>query len=769
MLEKSGAASGGTHSRPPWWPKAASALGVYALVILAIGAAIGPGRDPSGAHPDILGHAAAVWDLANNIPWHDWLGGGWSWAFGGGLSSVDFHSQWILATGAILSKLGIEPFSAAIYVGLAASVMIPVCMWYLGRCVGGEWPVRAALWAGGVLVTLGFIVSTYGGSVMYVLSGALAQTASMAFAYLAVALLYKSLFDNRSPWPAGLALGMAVSSHYLGGVLAIVMSVTIFSIALCKSGNPLKIVSKGAVIATIGVVLSSHWWVPKIFFRYAAASPQWGNHNSVWAFFRTDYNVWIGDFPGLGWHSLQSAAIAGGAVGILFMAYVDIRSKFDRERLGGIGLSVFVAAATFALWALVSKLPGQDWVREVRYVGMWYTLCLIGLSYLIVRGAVWVAGRQLRVGRITMVCLALTLFVVPITDKVLAQRQTVEHKQRTLAQHPSPKSTDQSIYDRLGELDSCNGPASAYGVQQISAVVSDGCVVPSKHTVIESSTTYLHELSADNMLHTGTHGLDGEGAFEKNHTVKILWNWARISSTGNIDVGMSMYRDLGVSKMFRSTYSDEVEDGEFGDLEWSDESTGAVEYSMDPGPDVHGLLYDPVRSDFGSVDDWVRPSIRLWADEHRRAADGGLGPASVVRLAMGGAEHWLGSAGEARAVRHRAVRVSDIDIGGREISFSVDRVGVPVLVRATWHPRWTTDDASGPWLVSPGWMAVIPHEQHVMLRYTDDWISHVPYVSLGLLFVAALAHGAVCVRGRRTGAGLATNSIGAGDGAAEQA
>jgi len=82
------------------------------------------------------------------------------------------------------------------------------------------------------------------------------------------------------------------------------------------------------------------------------------------------------------------------------------------------------------------------------------------------------------------------------------------------------------------------------------------------------------------------------------------------------------------------------------------------------------------------------------------------------------------------------VVVSGIKTSDNRITFDVDRVGVPVLVKASYFPNWKVAGASGPYRVSPNLMVVIPRSNHVSLYYgwtpVDDlgWI--LTFVGIGL-------------------------------------
>ena len=82
--------------------------------------------------------------------------------------------------------------------------------------------------------------------------------------------------------------------------------------------------------------------------------------------------------------------------------------------------------------------------------------------------------------------------------------------------------------------------------------------------------------------------------------------------------------------------------------------------------------------------------------------------------------------------------VSAVVRGDHSISFTVDRVGSPVLVRTSYFPNWSVSGADGPWRVTPNFMVVVPTSTEVRLTYGRsgvEWFSTA--VTLAGLAVAA--------------------------------
>jgi hypothetical protein len=63
------------------------------------------------------------------------------------------------------------------------------------------------------------------------------------------------------------------------------------------------------------------------------------------------------------------------------------------------------------------------------------------------------------------------------------------------------------------------------------------------------------------------------------------------------------------------------------------------------------------------------------------------------------------------------ITVSKVNVGLQSISFHVSRIGVPVLVKISYFPRWHVTGATGPYRVSPNFMVVIPTSEDVSMVY----------------------------------------------------
>ena len=83
------------------------------------------------------------------------------------------------------------------------------------------------------------------------------------------------------------------------------------------------------------------------------------------------------------------------------------------------------------------------------------------------------------------------------------------------------------------------------------------------------------------------------------------------------------------------------------------------------------------------------------------------------------------------------VVVSDVVQGQSQVSFNVDKVGVPILVRVSYFPNWKVDGANGPYRVAPNMMVVIPTSNTVKLHYgstSRDYMAYLlTFIGIGIL------------------------------------
>jgi hypothetical protein len=84
------------------------------------------------------------------------------------------------------------------------------------------------------------------------------------------------------------------------------------------------------------------------------------------------------------------------------------------------------------------------------------------------------------------------------------------------------------------------------------------------------------------------------------------------------------------------------------------------------------------------------------------------------------------------------VVVSNIKVNYESLSFSVDRVGVPVLVKVSYFPNWEVQGANAVYRAAPNMMVVVPTSQNVRLSYEQSTLDEASYLlTLGGIVLVA--------------------------------
>ena len=68
-------------------------------------------------------------------------------------------------------------------------------------------------------------------------------------------------------------------------------------------------------------------------------------------------------------------------------------------------------------------------------------------------------------------------------------------------------------------------------------------------------------------------------------------------------------------------------------------------------------------------------------------------------------------------VETKPTKVTNFVLEDSAISFSVDQIGQPILVRMSYFPNWKVSGANGPFRVAPNMMVVVPTQKDVRLHY----------------------------------------------------
>ena len=178
--------------------------------------------------------------------------------------------------------------------------------------------------------------------------------------------------------------------------------------------------------------------------------------------------------------------------------------------------------------------------------------------------------------------------------------------------------------------------------------------------------------------------------------------------------------------------------------EWLEASVGAFLAADDHGP---VLAAD-------GPDAWPRMALPDIRGEPRDGLSGAdLGRQEVMRRLS----DVLGDIAPVENIE--PAEVSGLVRGDHSISFSVDRVGSPVLVRTSYFPNWSVSGAQGPYRVTPNFMVVVPTGTEVRMTYGRsgvEWFS----MAVTLLGLAAVVWLLMRSRGTPTAETVGTETSG---------
>ena len=135
---------------------------------------------------------------------------------------------------------------------------------------------------------------------------------------------------------------------------------------------------------------------------------------------------------------------------------------------------------------------------------------------------------------------------------------------------------------------------------------------------------------------------------------------------------------------------------------------------------------------------WQHASVNWWLAPKRWG----------VYLAQSGPASWPRTARATAVTTSRlpAIQVTAMRQTVSQVSFRVNRIGVPVVVRVSYYPRWHASGAEGPWRVSPNLMVVVPTSRTVVLTYGS---SSATTVGVVVTVLAAIVACVVAVVSRR--------------------
>jgi hypothetical protein len=617
---------------------------------------------------------------------------------------------------------------------------LPVSAWAFGKLSGMRFPGPAVLAVATVpfLFDRGFTI--YGGNIPSTLAGEFAFSISLSFAVLFLGVVARGLDTGKHRALAGVLLALTGLSHLLPTVFAVIGALVLY---LLRPGRR-RLGFVGAVLG-VGAMLAAFWSVPFAFRLPYANNMGWEK--------LTEYSKNL--FP----HNIRwvLALALGGAV----------ISVINRRRTGLFLMGMATIAGGLFIVAPQSRL----W--NARILPFWY-LCVYLLAGVAVTELGPAIGRWLAtdpeqpspLGRLlTPIGAALMVWMIVGLPLGVLPSWLPKPKTTDVSFIPSWAKWNYSGYERkaaypeykaiidtMADVGRTNGCGRAHweyesGLDRFGTPMAlmllpywtDGCIGSMEGLYFESSATVpYHFMSA------------AELSKAPSNPMRDL-----PYSTMNVADGVRHLQLLG-ARYYMAFSPETIAQAKVNpDLTQVATTGNWIVYEVRGSELVTPLQNEPavVTGPVKGEVPWLNMSVDWYKDFGAQDVFlAASGPKEWARVAAHTVQTDVKTAGSGVTVdepERRPVtpaQVTNISSDDNDIRFDVDRIGSPVLVKASYFPNWKVSGAKGPYRVTPNLMVVIPTSNHVKLHYgftPPDALGYLLTLGGIALAIAFFRHGPV--------------------------
>ena len=725
---------------------------------------------------------AHVWGPAflrdNLLPWKL---NGWSMDWYSGLPVYRFYM--VVPALFILLLNVILPYGVAFkIVAVAGIITLPLCCWAFGRLARFAYPIPEVFAVIGLVYLLDESYTIYGGNVASTMAGEFSFSISLSFAMLAFGYFARGMQTGKHRVPAAVFMALAVLSH---GIVAIYVAVGLLLMALLWIDRTRW--RWFVTTAGVGSLLSAFWILPFLLnhaymtdMKYKG-EPGNGSFTSYWGMFFALPPFWnfvILTLAIIGFAAMIAKRnIAGvwlGVTGLVFAAFVYLFNdslpvigllwnprllpmlNMCRYLLAAIGAIELVAAIArlINLEDLAARIRRDGEVSEVvharhetRMFNARTGAAIVG-SLLVLITLGW-RFQVLPFGNISDEGQGAEYNWGPFEGQA-ADKGFVDGWARWNFSGYEGRSSYGEYHDLvqtmkgLGESAGCGRALwenyegnDKYGTTMALMLLpfwTDGCIGSSEGLFFEAAgTTPYHFLAA--------------GAMSKQSSNPVR----ELRYINNDPVaGVSYMQELGIRYYMAVTpeaitKADELESNGGGLTNIATSGPWKI-YEVAESDIVTAMRTQPVvvegrsgdqrerwlelgtswmqnRTEWNALpaadgpDEWQRVSVDV--DMSRREGEPGADSRKVDVVVP---------TATIDAVALEDVTVSNVDIDQQSLSFDVDKVGVPVLVRVSYFPNWNVSGAEGPYRVAPNMMVVIPTSNTVSMSFESSLVDHFAYL-----------------------------------------
>jgi hypothetical protein len=701
----------------------------------------------TGSHLVLPAFLRSQGDLFHLTPWYP----GWF----DGMPAYTYYfvlPDYFAVLGSYLINFAVA-FKLATIMG---SVLMPVGAYVMARLFRAPRPVPAAL----ALATLPFLFdASYtidGGNLFSTMAGEYAFSLSLALSLITIGLFARGVRTGRGYWWAAISLSATLASHLLPWMFSLCAIGVVVVVELLQRrgfGDPREERVPGdytrplrfAIGATLISLALSAWWL----VSFAATQ----NLTNSMGYTNDPTGTIHQIFSTLGWFTSTGGA-AGDRWVIVMAAAAAAVAVVVRDRLGVV-LSL-LTAGSFAAFVI----DPQSVIWNERLIPFWYLGIHLLAGWLVGYGAWrWVERQRRfdlamqfsdefsddetlaaptwrhewneRIHRTRLVNATSSVILVGLLSTVpglipgvatalhlntsgnevtnwAAYNYAGYQGQAAWPEYHDLMTTMSSVAQRYGcgramwEYSAGEGRFGTPMALMLLPYWTNNCVDSMEGLYFESSAT------------TPYHFLDQSELSQYPSNPQVGLNYGSL----NVPEGVAHLQMLGVK--YYIAFSPEVIAQANDDTSlqlvaktkaWPSPGAQWYVYRIKNSPIVEALTHDPVVvSGLSSRVAWLNANTTWWLD-----------PTSwKVPLASSGPTQWphVSTTDLAyKSVVLPTVAVSVLTQTSQSISFHVSRIGVPMLVKISYYPRWHASGATGPYRISPNLMVVIPTSTSVSLVY----------------------------------------------------
>ena len=660
---------------------------------------------------------AHVWGpayLRDHILPH-WRLSGWAPDWYAGFPMYQFYMV-IPALAVVLVNI-LLPYGLALkLVSISGVLSLPIAVWAFGKLSGLRFPLPAMFSAMSVIFLFDESFTIYGGNIASTMAGEFSFSIALSLAFVYFGVLARGLRTGKHRALAAVLLALCVLCHLIVAIFAATGTVVWFLLYLDRRRFKWL-----ATMVPVGALLTAFWVVPFFMRRHYLTDMGYER--------RTDYVNMLFPFT---W-KWDAALFALGALGLIvsimkrrrtgvwlglmtliYGVWIIVwpQSMFWNARLTPFYyicryLLAAIGAAEIGLW-LASTCASAFTPRAKRFVtaltpviGAAICIVILGMSLRILPGG-RIVQKQTSSGSVAAYSwLGLTSTHAAFVDDWAKWNYSGYEGKPAYGEYRGVMETMQNIGDTRGcgraewEYDA---QLNQYGTPMAMMLLpfwTDGCIDSMEGLFFESSATTPYHFLASSALSAAP-----------SRPVRNL----RYDPL-DVEKGTKYMQLLGVKYYMAFSPAAVKEARQQKDLTEIATSGPWVIFQVADSDIVTPLTNQPVVVKGADKDakSWLHMSEDFFLDPSQWN----------VELAASGPKDWArvetGQTPPQTAVP--PVAVSNITTGDDRISFDVDKVGVPVLVKASYFPNWQVSGAQGPYRVAPNLMVVIPTSTHVSLHY----------------------------------------------------